>query len=184
MSTRAVQSHPFRVLIARAELDERVAELARAIAAAHVHEPPLFVAVLEGARRFADELTRQLPGQPRWHGIRASSYGAGTVSRGTVEVREGDGLDVEGRNVLLLEDIVDTGRTVATLRAHVLGRGALTVEVVALLSKPARRTAAVDLTHVGFEIEDHFVIGFGMDVAGRYRELPEIVIYDARSEGG
>jgi hypoxanthine phosphoribosyltransferase len=178
--------HAFRVLIGRAELEERIAELAREIGHVHAGEPPVVVAVLEGARRFAEALARQLPGQPRMHGVRASSYGDRTVSAGEVRVAagEGSGLEVDGRVVLLVEDIVDTGRTVATLREWLLGKGARKVEVATLLSKPARRVVEVGLEYVGFEIEDVFVIGFGMDVGGRYRELEEVVVYEEDRERG
>ena len=172
------QTPSFQVLLAHAALIQRTAELADAIAAAHRDELPVLVCVVEGARRFATELVARLPGAPSPQEVRASSYGDGTVSGGTVSIDDGDGIDVDGRAVLLIEDIVDSGRTVRALEEHFSARGATRVETVTLLTKPARRVVDVELSYVGFEIEDRFVVGFGMDYAGRYRELADIVIYD------
>jgi hypoxanthine phosphoribosyltransferase len=173
---------PFRVLIPQLALQRRVRELAAAIATDYAHEPPCLVAVMEGARRFARLLTRHLPIDVAVHEIRASSYGDGTHSSGIVKVLTGHDVPVEGRDVLVLEDIVDTGRTIAALGKHLLGSGAATMRVATLLDKPARRAVPVELHYVGFCIPDEFVIGFGMDVAGRYRELDDVVIYDPACE--
>jgi len=173
---------PFRVLLSRDALLRRTAEVARQIVADHGDAPPCLVAVMEGARTFATQLALHLPWQEPVHEIRASSYGAGTVSSGSVKVLTGHDIPVAGRDVLILEDIVDTGRTIAALRDHLLGSGARSVGVVALLSKPARRVVPVDIRYLGFEIADEFIIGFGLDVAGRYRELPDVVVYDSDVE--
>lgn len=174
-------SPPFRVLFAQDQILRRVHELARALSEARGDEPPCLVAVVEGARPLARHLQRLLPGGLPVHEIGARSY-SGTESSGEVTVRGGEDIPCQGRDVVLIEDIVDTGRTVATLRAHFLGRGASSCRIVTLLDKPDRRVVDVALDHVGFEIPDEFVIGFGMDIDGRYRELPDIVIYDADLE--
>lgn len=155
----------------------RVAELARDIADDAGDQPPLLVSVIEGARVFARHLQKRLPFQVPIHEIRASSYGDGTVSSGAVSVTGGDAIPVAGRSVVLIEDIVDTGRTVARLDEWFRDRGAADFKVATLLTKPARRVVEVDLAYVGFEIDDLFVIGFGMDYAGRYRDLPHVAIY-------
>lgn len=173
---------PFRILIAHEQIQRRTAELARAIAAVAPGEPPMLAAVIEGARPFARLLQRLLPGQLPVHEVRASSYGAGTTSSGEVRLTAGQDLPVRGRHVLLLEDIVDTGRTVDAVQRHFLAAGAASCRVAALLSKPARRVVPVSVDHVGFEIPDEFVLGFGMDVGGRWRELPDIVVYDPEVE--
>jgi hypoxanthine phosphoribosyltransferase len=167
------------VLIGHDEIVRRIGELADRIHRDHPDEPPMLIAVIEGARTFARHLQRRLGPNITVHEIRASSYGAGTTSSGTVAVEAVGSFAVRGRSVLLIEDIVDTGRTVATLRKRLLAEGARECRVATLLTKPARRVVDVPLAYVGFEIPDEFVIGFGMDFAGRYRDIDEVVVYDA-----
>lgn len=177
---------PFRVLFSADAIRRRVHELARALAddlrAQGRDEPPCLVAVIEGARPFARLLQRLLPGQPPVHEIRAASYGAATQSSGQVTITGGGQIPAAGRDVVLLEDIVDTGRTMHALQAHFRAAGARSCRIATLLSKPSRRLVEVALDYVGFEIPDEFVLGFGMDLSGRYRELPDIVYYDAEVE--
>jgi hypoxanthine phosphoribosyltransferase len=172
--------HDFPTLIDRATIERRIEEIAGEIRRDHPAAPPVLVAVMEGARVFATHLARRLPDDGLdalpFHAIRASSYGAGTASSGVPLVTGGDGIPVRGQDLLLVEDIVDTGRTVATLKEHFLARGARSVAVVTLLSKPARRLVEVELRYVGFAIPDAFVVGFGMDHAGRYRDLDRIAL--------
>ena len=175
------QFPPFRVLFSRDQILRRTQELARAIAVAAPDEPPMLVAVIEGARPFARLLQQLLPGSLPVHEVRASSY-AGTQSTGAVQITLGKELPVAGRNVLLLEDIVDTGRTIHALQKHFLAAGAKTCRVASLLSKPSRRVVEVTIDYLGFDIPDEFVLGCGMDLDGRYRELPDIVIYEAAVE--
>lgn len=174
-------SPPFRVLFSHEQIVRRSHELARAIQVATAPEPPMLVAVIEGARPFARLLQQAIPGNLPVHEVRASSY-AGTTSTGQVTITVGQDLPVRGRHVLLLEDIVDTGRTIAALRQHFTKAGARSVAVASLLSKPSRRVVAVAIEYLGFEIPDEFVIGCGMDLDGRFRELPDIVVYDAAVE--
>lgn len=164
-------------MLAREQIQRRIRELATAIAGDHA-EPPCLIAVLEGARTFARALQVRLPGRPLMHEIRASSYGAGMRSSGTVRVLTGHDVPIAGREVLLVEDIVDTGRTVAALRDHLLAAGATGFRVATLLTKPAHRCVEVALDYTGFEIPDEFVIGFGMDLAGRYRELQDVAVFE------
>ena len=174
-----VTQPPFEILLSHDVLQRRIAELAQAIAAAGVDPPPRLVAVIEGARTFARHLCARLPWQPSFDEIRASSYGASTRSSGSVEIGDGGAAaDVRGQHVIVVEDIVDTGRTVARLREHYLAAGAASVRVATLLSKLARREVDVQLDWIGFEIPDRFVIGFGMDLDGRWRELPHVAVWD------
>ena len=172
---------PFRVLLSHDQILRRTHELAREIVVRTHGEPLCLVAVIEGARPFARQLQKVLPGHLPVYEVRASSYGSGTTSSGTVQVTVGD-LQCRGQHVLLLEDIVDTGRTIAALQRHFAAAGATTCTVATLLSKPSRRVVEVPLAYVGFEIPDEFVLGFGMDLDGRYRELPDVVVYDAAVE--
>ncbi|MEZ5965683.1 MAG: phosphoribosyltransferase family protein [Planctomycetota bacterium] len=173
---------PFPVVIERDQILRRVHELARSLAADFPAEPPRYLVVMDGARVFADHLRRMLPGQPAYGEVRAKSYLSGTTSSGTVEVVWPREFDVTGRDVVLIEDIVDTGRTVRALADRLRAMGAREVRVASLLSKPSRRVVAVDVHYLGFEIPDEFVIGFGMDVDGRYRDLPHVAVYQAELE--
>lgn len=169
---------PFRILLSRDQILRRTHELARQIVADAGDGPLLLVVVIEGARTFARQLQKLLPGHLPLHEVRASSYGSGTKSSGTVTLTHGKDLPCRDRDVLLLEDIVDTGRTIAALREHFLAQGARSCRTATLLSKPSRRVVELELEYVGFEIPDEFVLGFGMDLDGRYRELPDVVVYE------
>ncbi len=174
-------SPSFRVVFSNEQILRRAQELARAIFTATPGEPPMLVAVIEGARPFARLLQKFVPGNLPVHEVRASSY-AGTTSSGTVQITVGKDLPVRGQHVLLLEDIVDTGRTIEALKAHFLAAGAKSCRVATLLSKPSRRVVTVAIDYLGFEIPDEFVIGFGMDLDGRYRDLLDVVVYEAEVE--
>ena len=185
MPSDQVRVPPFRRLFSNLEILTRARELTRELQSSLASTPPCLVQVVEGARPFA-RLVQLGCGAEVLHDVRAKSY-EGTVSTGSVQVEMLGGfsaMDVVDREVVLIEDIVDTGRTVEALRAHFLALGAKRVRVVALLSKPSRRVVDVEVEHIGFEIPDEFVIGFGMDLDERYRELPDIVVYDAEVERG
>ncbi|MEE2887216.1 MAG: phosphoribosyltransferase family protein [Planctomycetota bacterium] len=167
----------FRTLLSPDDLQRRIQELADQLAGRYP-DAPCLVAVMEGARVFASHLVRRLPWQASVHEIRAKSYHGGTVSSGEVQILGGEGIPAAGRPVLLFEDIVDTGRTVARLREHFLAAGASEFVVASLLSKPSRRVVEVDIDFLGFEIPDEFVIGFGMDLDGKYRDLDRVAIFE------
>jgi len=173
----------FRRLISNEDICRRAGELVRDLRAALGEAPPCLVQVIEGARPFARLIQRGFRDQVM-HDVRAKSY-VGTQSVGAVRVDLLGGLDagvVAGREVVVIEDIVDTGRTVEALRRELLAIGARDVRVASLLSKPSRRVVEVAVEHIGFEIPDEFVIGFGMDLDERYRELPDVVVYDPEVE--
>ena len=176
-------SHPeFPVVLSRDAILRRTHELAREMQREYPDAPPLLLVVMDGARVFAEQLRRLLPGQLPCAEVRAKSYGDAMVSSGRVEITLGRDVDVQDRDVVIIEDIVDTGRTVRALDERLRTLGARSVKVATLLSKPSRRVVQVDLHWVGFEIPDEFVIGFGMDVAGRYRDLPYVGVYRAELE--
>lgn len=167
----------FRTLITAADIQSRIQELAVQLGNRYP-EAPCLVAVMEGARVFAASLIRRLPWQTPLHEIRARSYHDGTVSDGEVQILGGVGIPAAGRPVLLIEDIVDTGRTVVRLREHFMAAGASDFVVASLLSKPARRVVDIEIDFLGFEIPDEFVIGYGMDFAGKYRDLDRVAIFE------
>jgi hypoxanthine phosphoribosyltransferase len=169
---------PASILIDAKKLDARITEMARLIAADLGPVAPLAVVVLEGARTFGETLCARLPWGGRFESVRVSSYGNATVSSGEVRLVRDVEERVADRTVLLLEDIVDTGRTVLFLTEHFRKAGARDVVVATLLSKPSRRVVSVPIRYVGFEIPDCFVIGFGMDAGGKYRELPHVAVLD------
>ncbi len=166
----------FPALIDASSLQARIRRMAKDLMMEE--KEPYFVAVLEGARVFMRGLCHHMGmAVPVYDTIKASSYGDSTVSSGQVTILKDIEGSVVGKRVALVEDIVDTGRTVEKIIKHLKELGAASVEVHTLLSKPSRRVVEVPLTSVGFEIPDEFVIGYGMDVAGRYRDLPYIALY-------
>jgi len=174
---------PFRVLFSSIEIMRRAIELTRELKRELGDEPPCLVQVVEGARPFARLVQNGFPGQVV-HEVRAKSY-QGTESTGEVTISMLGGFEaahVAGRDVVLVEDIVDTGRTIDALRKHFAELGARRVRVVTMLSKPSRRVVDVVVEHIGFEIPDEFVIGFGMDLNERYREMVDVVVYEEAVE--
>ena len=135
---------------------------------------PLAVCILKGSVPFFADLIRAIPLPLETEYIALSSYGAGTASSGTVHIGKDIEADVAGRDVLIVEDIVDSGRTLAFLCGHLAARRPRSVRVVTLLDKPSRRAVPFSPDYVGFAVDDVFVVGCGMDYAGRYRNLPYI----------
>lgn len=170
-----------RCLIARAEIDRRVAELARQISADYAGKLPLVVGVLKGAWVFMADLVRQLTTPVRCDFVKLSSYGAGTQSSGQVRLDLDVSCPVAGQHVLVLEDIVDTGLCIRWLLDRLGQQGPASVRLCALLDKPARRQVAVQLDYVGFTVPDCFVVGYGIDCGERHRELPYVGCLDRGS---
>ena len=163
---------------------EAIAARTRAMAAEIARAEPrdlLAIAVLKGSFMFAADLLRALHGAglaPQVEFIHLSSYGAGTQSSGTVTVVRDIDSDVAGRDVLLVDDILESGRTLAFARELLLGRGARRVLVAVMLEKPGKRAVALDADFVGFTCPDLFVVGYGMDAAHRFRQLPFIGVVE------
>jgi hypoxanthine phosphoribosyltransferase len=137
-----------------------------------------FVAVLNGAFVFLSDLTRQIEGRLSLDFIALSSYGAGASSSGEVRLLKDLDLPLEGRNVVIVEDIVDSGATLAYLQEILRARGPRSLRTACLLSKPSRRRTDVVVDYVGFTIPDCFVVGYGLDHAGSFRNLPYIAALD------
>lgn len=161
------------------QIQARVAELAGEINADYAGEALTVVCVLKGSLLFFADLARKLEGDVQFDYVAVASYFGGTESSGRVRFLADLTQPIEGRHVLVVEDIVDTGRTMAYLLDVLRRRDPASVHVVTLLDKPSRRTVEVDVRYRGFEIPDVFVIGYGMDVNERYRQLPYIGIYHA-----
>ena len=162
------------VLISREEIAARVVELGRSISREHGGGVPLLVGVLKGAAVFMADLIRAIPSPVAIDFMAVSSYGPATRSSGAVRLTADLSVSIEGRDVILVEDIVDSGRTIHYLRRNLETRHPRSLEVCTLLDKIERRQVEVTLDYVGFVIPDRFVVGYGFDLAGHYRGLPEI----------
>lgn len=165
------------VLIDRAKIDARVAELARTIRKDYGPGKPVhLVAVLKGAFMFLADLMRHFEGPVSCDFIAVSSYGAGTTSSGEVRLTKDLDRSLQGRDVIIVEDIVDTGLTLSYLQEILYAREPNSLKTACLLSKPSRRKVDVKVEYIGFTIEDRFVVGYGLDVDEQYRNLPFIGI--------
>jgi len=165
---------PGGVLISREEIAARVVELGQSISREHGGGVPLLVGVLKGAAVFMADLIRAITSPVAIDFMAVSSYGPATRSSGAVRLTADLSVSIEGRDVILVEDIVDSGRTIHYLRRNLETRHPRSLEVCTLLDKVERRQVEVTLDYVGFVIPDRFVVGYGFDLAGHYRGLPEI----------
>ncbi len=164
------------ILFTEHDIRNKVAELARAIEADYAGEKLLLVGVLRGAVMIMADLARELnlPLEMDWMAV--SSYGTGTQSSGVVRILKDLDSDLEGRKVLIVEDIIDSGLTLSWLRANLESRGAASVEICALLRKPDAVKVDVDVRYVGFDIPSAFVVGYGLDYAEKYRNLRGVAV--------
>jgi len=165
------------VIVAEADLQRRIAELGAAITADYAGRPPLLVGVLKGAFMFMSDLSRAIALPSEVDFMAVSSYGSATRTSGVVRIVKDLDVDLVDRHVLVVEDIVDSGLTLSYLQRYLLARQPASLEVCALLVKEGQQRTAVDLRYVGFTIPADFVIGYGLDVAERYRNLPAIHNY-------
>jgi hypoxanthine phosphoribosyltransferase len=167
------------VLIDAETLQRRIAELGAEISADYVGRDLLLVGVLKGAVFFLSDLMRRLTVPCEIDFMAISSYGASTDSSGIVRILKDLDINIEGRHVLVVEDIIDSGLTLSYLMRNLEAREPASLEVCALLTKPERREIDVPVRYTGFEIPNHFVIGYGLDFAERYRNLPYVAVLDA-----
>jgi hypoxanthine phosphoribosyltransferase len=167
-----------RVLIDEAAIQARIAELAAGLDAVYQSEPPLMVGVLNGAVTFMTDLMRAMTVHVEIDFMAVSSYGASTKSSGVVRILKDLNQEIEGRRLLVVEDIVDSGLTLQYLLDVLQRRNPADIRVVALLKKDKPENADVPLDDVGFAIPDEFVVGYGLDYAGLYRNLPYIAVLD------
>ena len=162
------------VLVQADDLRHRVRQLGAEISADYRDEVPLLVCVLKGAVFFLGDLMRELDIPCEVDFMAVSSYGSATDSSGVVRILKDLDMPIEGRHVLIVEDIVDSGLTLQYLLRSLQARGPASLEVCALLTKPERRKVELPCKYIGFEIPDRFAIGYGLDHAERYRNLPYI----------
>jgi hypoxanthine phosphoribosyltransferase len=162
------------VLVSSGEIQEKVRGLGERITRDYRDEKLLLIGILRGAVVFLSDLMRHLELECEIDFMEVSSYGSGTSSSGVVRILKDLEEDITGKHVLIVEDIVDTGLTLSYLRRSLLARKPASLEVCALLSKPSRRQVDLPVKYLGFEVPDVFVIGYGIDYAGAFRNLPEI----------
>jgi hypoxanthine phosphoribosyltransferase len=166
------------VLIDRDVLQQRIQELGDEISTDYTGRDLLLIGVLKGAVFFMADLMRNLTIPCEIDFMAISSYGDSTDSSGVVRILKDLDINIEGRDVLIVEDIIDSGLTLSYLMRNLEARGPASLEICALLTKPDRREAEVPVRYVGFEIPNRFVIGYGLDFAERYRNLPYVGILD------
>jgi hypoxanthine phosphoribosyltransferase len=165
------------MIVGEDELQARIRELGKEITADYEGRPPLLVGVLKGAFVFMSDLSRAIDLPVEFDFMAVSSYGSATRSSGVVRILKDLDLDLTDRHVLIVEDIVDSGLTLAYLRKNLAARGPASMEVCALLVKEGLQRVELDLKYVGFTIPPTFVVGYGLDVDERYRNLPYIAQY-------
>jgi hypoxanthine phosphoribosyltransferase len=166
-----------RVLLSHDQIQARIVEMGGEIARDYAGREPHLVGVLKGACTFMTDLARQIDLPLSLDYIAVSSYGAATKSSGEVKLIKDLDQGLDGRDLLVVEDIVDTGLTLNYLLKVLRARGPRTLKVATLLSKPSRRLVETPVDYVGFTIDDLFVVGYGLDYNERYRNLKDIVVY-------
>jgi hypoxanthine phosphoribosyltransferase len=164
------------VLISSGEIEEKVREIGARITEDYRGEKLLLIGILRGAVVIMSDLMRSIDLQCELDFMDISSYGTGTSSSGVVRILKDLEEDITDRHVLIVEDIIDTGLTLSYLMRSLQARKPASLEVCALLSKPSRRRAELDVRYLGFEVPDEFVVGYGLDYAGAYRNLPDICV--------
>ncbi|HKZ80768.1 MAG TPA: hypoxanthine phosphoribosyltransferase [Pyrinomonadaceae bacterium] len=181
MATSSAHASEFRnpnleVLLSEQQIQARIKEIGADITRDYADRNPLLIGVLKGACFFLSDLLRAIDIRLSIEFIAISSYGTSTRTSGEVRILKDLDVPIEGRDIIVVEDIVDTGLTLSYLLANLKSRGAASVKLVALLDKYERRERNVQIDYLGFKIPDHFVVGYGLDFAERYRNLPFIAI--------
>lgn len=161
-------------MITEEQLSQKVEELAKQIEKDYEGQSLLVVGILKGASVFVSDLIRKIDLDVNIDFMSVSSYGNGTESSGTVKILKDLDVDIEGQNVLIVEDIIDSGLTLSNLVAALQTRNPKSLKICTLLDKPQRRTANIYVDYIGFVIEDKFIVGYGIDWAEKYRNLPYI----------
>ena len=163
------------IMLSEEELKAKVKELGAQITRDYAGKKPLVIGTLKGAFIFMADLVREIDLDLEIDFISASSYGMGTTSSGTIKIKKEPDAELAGRDILIVEDIIDSGNTLKYLKdVYFQDKNASSVKICTLLDKPARRTADIVPDYVGFSIEDKFIVGYGLDYQERFRQLPHI----------
>ncbi len=172
--SHAESAVPLTILVSRGVIEETVSRLAAEVAEDYRGRDLVAVGVLKGAFIFMADLVRQINIPLEIDFMTVSSYGSGTESSRSITVHQDITTDVRGKDVLVIEDIVDTGHTVCYVVAHLKAKGACNVRLCALANKPSRREQSLSIDYLGFTVPDQFVVGYGLDFDNRFRYLPDI----------
>lgn len=165
-----------KVLLTEEEIKNRVLELAKEIMADYKNEELFFIGVLKGSVIFVSDLMRCVENEVTMDFMAVSSYGMSSQTTGVVRILKDLDFDIEGKNVLIVEDIIDTGTTLKYLYEYLKKRSPKTLKICCLLDKPERRKVDIKADYIGFSIPDEFVVGYGLDFAERFRNLPYIAV--------
>ena len=168
------------ILYPASQLHEAVVKLGQRIAHDYAGKQPVMICILKGASLFFTDLIREIDLPLEVEFMAISSYGAGTISSGEVRLVKDLDRSISGRDVLVVEDIVDTGSTLSYLKNNLMQRGASSLRLVALLDKPSRRKVPLTVDYSCFEVPDAFVVGYGLDYNEKYRNLPDIGVLDPK----
>lgn len=165
-----------KVLISEEEIQAKIRELGATLAEEYRDKNPIFLGILKGVIVFFADMIRAVPIPCEIDLIAVSSYGAGTVSSGKIKMEKDLSLDLEGRHIVILEDIIDSGRTLSYTIDYLKSKNPASLKICTLLDKPARRQVDLEADYIGFTVPDEFLIGYGLDYAEHYRNLPYIGI--------
>lgn len=165
-----------KIMIDENAIQTRVKELAKQLDKVYAGKNPIVICILKGSVIFYADLIRNMETPIELDFMAVSSYGAGTTSSGDLKIKKDLTADIKGRDVLIVEDIIDSGNTLYCLKKMLIGRQPASVNIVTLLDKPERRVVPMEPDYTGFVIEDEFVIGYGLDYAERYRNLPYVAV--------
>ena len=163
-----------RVFYSAEEIQVKVAELGTAITKDYEGKNPLFIGVLKGCFVFMADLMRHVDLPCEIDFMSVSSYGKGTTTSGVVQITKDLNCDISGRDVIIVEDILDSGVTLNYLRGYLMNRNPASIKIVTLFDKPSRRKAPIYSDYAGYEVPDAFIVGYGLDYAEKYRNLPYI----------
>lgn len=169
-------SEKTRVLLTQEEIREKVKQLAEAVSRDYIDKKPLLVCVLKGAVVFLADFMRSLSIPVEIDFMAVSSHGHSTTSSGVVRILKDLDSSIEHKDVIILEDIIDSGLTLSYLRENLLSRNPRSLKIVTLLDKPERRVTGIEPDYCGFRIPDEFVVGYGLDYNEKYRNLPDICV--------
>ncbi len=162
------------ILFTDKDIQRRAKELGKKISKDYEGEEVILVGTLKGAVMWMSELMKHITVDTKIDFVSASSYGSGTMSSGIVKLKKDVSMDIFNKNVMIIEDIVDTGTTLKFLKDYLSNRNPKNIKICTMLDKPSRRTNDISADYIGFEVEDLFVIGYGLDYDQKYRNLPYI----------